>query len=690
MRILWSSNAPWVASGYGVQSRYLLPRLAALPEIGGAQNVAILAWFGMQGGVMEWGPFRVYPGGADSYGNDVIGAHCRDFQAERVITLIDVWVLDQTAQAVAPAKWSPWFPIDSDPVPAKVLAALEGADPPIVYSRWAQEMLSGLGTPSVYVPHGIEPSIFKFEPDAGLRAQWREALVGPGCTHLTVMNCANKGYPDRKFIQGQLRAWAAFAEGVPGARLYLHTGVSTDYGGIDVAALVKELGIAERVRYPDWYAYWLGMPAEYLACVYNAGDVFLGASMAEGFGIPIVEAQACFPADTEVVAEDVVRGMARPYTGDLITIETDMGSFDVTPEHPIWCSDGWHYAFQIDAGCQLLYNSDYAKQRIQEVHFGRIADVVESVQGNATEGRGKTHGEELFLHALATASNGRHKAHWAGEHVTLLGSGADGIGLPGGIDRWGGDRIDSKIPRQMEANRAHCEHVKGSNRLAGIEDHVALRPGGDATGETQPSDQLHVQYYWAGPPSSVRISSSVHGDQASATTVGHRVLPFAQSAEQRRPTYPAPDGDHFRGSSAQYQTVQSVRRRGVTNLPVYNLATRSGVYYAAGFLVHNCGLPVIVTDFSSMPELVRWGKAVPARDKVWTQLNSWQAWPDVDAITSALRTMYQVQQSNDGEWPVGLRAEVSANIHAEFGWDAVVRDYWAPLVRSWAAAETLV
>ena len=51
LRILYSSNAFWSASGYGVQGRSLLPRLAELPEVGGRDNIAMFAWYGLQGGV---------------------------------------------------------------------------------------------------------------------------------------------------------------------------------------------------------------------------------------------------------------------------------------------------------------------------------------------------------------------------------------------------------------------------------------------------------------------------------------------------------------------------------------------------------------------------------------------------------------------------------------------------------------
>ena len=44
------SNAVWAASGYGVQGKSLLPRLADLPTVGGRQNVRVFAWYGLQGG----------------------------------------------------------------------------------------------------------------------------------------------------------------------------------------------------------------------------------------------------------------------------------------------------------------------------------------------------------------------------------------------------------------------------------------------------------------------------------------------------------------------------------------------------------------------------------------------------------------------------------------------------------------
>jgi glycosyltransferase involved in cell wall biosynthesis len=48
-----------------------------------------------------------------------------------------------------------------------------------------------------------------------------------------------------------------------------------------------------------------------------------------------------------------------------------------------------------------------------------------------------------------------------------------------------------------------------------------------------------------------------------------------------------------------------------------------------------CGVPVIVTDFTAMPELVGGGWLV-SHKRFWTGHNSWQAVPDVEDILDAL------------------------------------------------------
>lgn len=298
MRILLSSNSPWTRTGYGVQVKSLLSRLGALSIVGGPENVGVFAWYGLQGGMMQAGPHVIYPGHANAYGTDVIGHHAKHFGADVVITLIDVWTQNGVGERIAPVPWLPWFPIDTEPVSPRVLDALEGATLPIVYSRFGEKMLRDAGVKCAYVPHGVEPDVFRILDEEQVQ-RFRAEVFG-NAPHVTVMVAANKGF-DRKAFQVQLRAWAAFAKEEPGALLYIHTDPTTQTQGMDLEELVRHLGIEKRVIFPDRYSYYLGYPPEYVAMLYNAADVLLAASMSEGFGLPIVEAQAC---GTPVIVTD--------------------------------------------------------------------------------------------------------------------------------------------------------------------------------------------------------------------------------------------------------------------------------------------------------------------------------------------------------------------------------------------------
>jgi glycosyltransferase involved in cell wall biosynthesis len=68
---------------------------------------------------------------------------------------------------------------------------------------------------------------------------------------------------------------------------------------------------------------------------------------------------------------------------------------------------------------------------------------------------------------------------------------------------------------------------------------------------------------------------------------------------------------------------------------------------AGGYLVHNCGVPVITTDATAMTEVVGAGWHVrPARGMgkgYWSGLKSWQQFPDVDDIHSALEECYALK-----------------------------------------------
>ena len=106
------------------------------------------------------------------------------------------------------------------------------------------------------------------------------------------MNAANNDAV-RKAAPEMFLAFARFHADHPEAILAIHAGVHQD-GGQDLEVLAENLGITDRVRVVDQYHYHAGMvSAKELADWYCAIDVLAACTYAEGFGIPIIEAQAC-------------------------------------------------------------------------------------------------------------------------------------------------------------------------------------------------------------------------------------------------------------------------------------------------------------------------------------------------------------------------------------------------------------
>ena len=295
--ILWASNAIWANTGYGVQGKHILPRLQAL-----GYDVNMFAWYGLRGGALESNGTRIYPAYQHPWGVDVVTSHLKHAGADLLISLQDIWVLpDNYADLVheAGAKWACWFPVDHDPIPPRVLELAETADYPITYSRFGQRMAREAGLDCGYIPHGVSDVYLKADMPKG---EARKRLNLPESAFIISMVAANKGMPSRKAFPENLEAFKWVLRCLPDSILYLHTEETTIRDGVDFPALIQALEIPrQNIRFVDQYQRVLGIPEQHMAMIYRASDVLLASSMSEGFGIPILEAQAC---GTPVVTTD--------------------------------------------------------------------------------------------------------------------------------------------------------------------------------------------------------------------------------------------------------------------------------------------------------------------------------------------------------------------------------------------------
>lgn len=297
-KILWHSVAPWCPTGYGVQTALFAPRLAGREDI----DLAISSGFGLEGRAIKWDGLHVYPG--ENWNRTALQWAIHHGQGEpvTVITLMDVWPLDRELfHAIREqGHLACWVPVDHKPAPAIVTDFFHqtGATP-IAMSRFGEQELRDAGLEPLYVPHGVDTGMFR----PMNRAEIRKLFDFPEDAFVVGIVANNQGIaPPRKAFSESFMAFSKFRETHPDAMLYLHCEMSGFRNGINLTRLAARFDIPdEAVRITDQVMMENGIPPGVMAGLYNSFDVLLNPSYGEGFGIPILEAQAC---GTPVIVTD--------------------------------------------------------------------------------------------------------------------------------------------------------------------------------------------------------------------------------------------------------------------------------------------------------------------------------------------------------------------------------------------------
>lgn len=290
VKILFLANSPLAPSGYGGQAALFGPRIRGL-----GHDVEYAANFYLHSVTYEGIPIHDCVGEA---GNGKISTWWRARKADWVICLHDAWVMRPEAWDEK-LRMAIWAPIDHHPIPPLVLKVLD--DPkvrPIAMSRFGESWMQKFNLDPLYVPHGVDTQLFRPHGDkAGAVRALGQGKI-PEDAYLVGMVAANRGWSKhacRKSFPQAFEAFARFARRHPDAYLYVHTESRDDTGpGLNLEVLARALDIEDRVLMPPKEAWDLNVMNEgFVSGVYNALDVLLNPSMSEGFGIPIIEAQAC-------------------------------------------------------------------------------------------------------------------------------------------------------------------------------------------------------------------------------------------------------------------------------------------------------------------------------------------------------------------------------------------------------------
>jgi len=288
MRIMIHSNAPYVPSGYGQQTRLLL---GMLRELG--HEPAVSAFYGLTGQPITWEGYPIFPAGQLGYGLDMIIPHAKAWRADLVITLMDFWQLAPIAEQLQELNLAAWLPVDCTPLSKldREMLKRSGARP-IAMSEFGTEQLHGAGFDPLYAPHVHEFSSQDYEAAKESRARYRENM---GIADRFVIGiCAANNDHLRKGIPEQFEAFRRFHTVYPDALLLVHS-IARTGRGLDLTELAHDMGLPQdSVRITDSYAQLSGaFDTEMMRDWYSVLDVLSQGSYAEAFGVPMIEAQAC-------------------------------------------------------------------------------------------------------------------------------------------------------------------------------------------------------------------------------------------------------------------------------------------------------------------------------------------------------------------------------------------------------------
>jgi glycosyltransferase involved in cell wall biosynthesis len=293
----------WAETGYGTQTKQVIPRLAA-----DGHRVAVACNYGLQAMQTVYEGIPHYPMGVESYSNDVVEPTFMDWTRQNpgipplLIALFDAWPLKGPAWDRMPV--GIWTMVDHLPVPPAVQAFLAKPNvTPLAASRFAQREIERAGIEALYVPMAIDTDFYKptesWTREDGRTITGRQLMgFGDDGEDYFVVSCinANKSGANvhRKAWAENLLAFKLFAENHDDVRLYLHTERRGKYGGLDFDALLPAIGLEpHQYRFVNQWASHTGIPNEAMVALYTATDVLLAATYGEGFGLTTVEAASC-------------------------------------------------------------------------------------------------------------------------------------------------------------------------------------------------------------------------------------------------------------------------------------------------------------------------------------------------------------------------------------------------------------
>jgi len=371
MRILWVSVSPSASTGYGKITNQVVGRLLDRHEVICACQSDVIVW----GGAHKTKLFNGREALTLSIANpqvDAAGAakavrlYAEEYGADVLIGFWDAFALSWMGQAGLP--FLQYIPVDG-PVTDRWVACTRDAMRVVLYSKFGYDEFSRFVPPSLlsYVPHGID--VQKFIPLGRKTGRLRELIdsTTPIPKDAFLVTSVGANYTERKRTPLLMRTFAQFAREHADAHLYLHCNARAWSGnGYDLEALARDFGIADRVHFPRNSPDLFPFSDEQLNVIFNASDLYATSSAAEGFGVPLIEAQAAgtpvlCPANSSQV--ELVEGHG------YVARNIDSGSY---VDYPMYVGYGTYYP-EPDQSDMLRKMEEAYADEVKRLRYGRMA-----------------------------------------------------------------------------------------------------------------------------------------------------------------------------------------------------------------------------------------------------------------------------------------------------------------------------
>lgn len=315
MKILYHSDSPTVATGFGNLSRDLLKEMVNLDK---DLEITVLG-INERGGYKDPKefPYKIYPAIYDDY-NDVFGfkrliniltgGDPEIHEAfDAVVFNYDFWLFDYIkidgmslfqflkqfkAKVKNPPKLILYTPVDNELITPEWLEILKFFDKVIVPSMYGKGMIAradkALGNKVKVIYYGFNNEVFHPLSDKE-KEQVKESM---GATGKFVVGYVGRNQW-RKDMYRVIKTFAMFHEKYKSSFLYIHCNpVDMSHDGGNLLDLVRNQGLQAGVdvAFPFGLDQNVGLSKQMMNAIYNAMDVQLSGTTGEGFGMPFLEA----------------------------------------------------------------------------------------------------------------------------------------------------------------------------------------------------------------------------------------------------------------------------------------------------------------------------------------------------------------------------------------------------------------